>query len=62
MLFAVPLLGEHLDLPTLAFALAVVATVFVGRWMSVGTPATSPIAPLRRSRDAGVDASSRGPA
>jgi len=47
MLFAVPLLGEHLDLPTVVFALAVVATVFVGRWMSVGSPATTPIAPLR---------------
>lgn len=47
MLFAVPLLGERLDLPTVAFALGVVATVFVGRWMSVGAPAPSPIAPLR---------------
>jgi drug/metabolite transporter (DMT)-like permease len=47
MLFAVPLLGERLDAPTLAFALAVVATVFVGRWMSVGTPAASRVAPLR---------------
>ena len=36
MLFAVPVLGERLDATTVAFALAVVATVFVGRWMSVG--------------------------
>jgi drug/metabolite transporter (DMT)-like permease len=39
MLFAVPLLGESLDLLTLAFALAVVATVFVGRRMPVRAPA-----------------------
>jgi drug/metabolite transporter (DMT)-like permease len=38
MLFAVPLLGEHLDATTIAFALAVVATVFVGRAMPVGRP------------------------
>ena len=38
MLFAVPLLGERLDVTTLAFALAVVATVFVGRAMPVGRP------------------------
>ena len=41
MLFAVPLLGERLDLPTVAFALA---TVFVGRAMPVGRPAAAPIA------------------
>jgi drug/metabolite transporter (DMT)-like permease len=35
MLFAVPLLGERLDALTLGFALAVVATVFVGRRMPV---------------------------
>jgi drug/metabolite transporter (DMT)-like permease len=35
MLFAVPLLGEHLDFVTLAFGLAVIATVFVGRRMPV---------------------------
>jgi drug/metabolite transporter (DMT)-like permease len=35
MLFAVPLLGETLDAPSLAFAAAVVATVFVGRKMPV---------------------------
>ncbi len=35
MLFAVPLLGERLDLVTLGFALAVIATVFVGKRMPV---------------------------
>jgi drug/metabolite transporter (DMT)-like permease len=35
MLFAVPLLGERLDLFTLSFALGVIATVFVGRRMPV---------------------------
>lgn len=42
MLFAVPLLGERLDLLTLGFALAVIATVFAGRRMPVraaGRPA-----------------------
>lgn len=38
MLFAVPILGERLDAATLAFALAVVATVVVGRLMPVGVP------------------------
>ncbi|HEX2542499.1 MAG TPA: DMT family transporter [Caldimonas sp.] len=41
MLFAVPLLGERLDAGTVAFALAVVATVFVGRLASAGTPAAN---------------------
>ncbi|WP_439590732.1 DMT family transporter [Hydrogenophaga sp.] len=40
MLFAVPLLGERLDLVTLGFALAVVATVFVGKRMPVRTTVT----------------------
>lgn len=43
MLFAVPLLGERLDLLTLGFALAVIATVFAGRRMpvrSVSRPAS----------------------
>jgi len=44
MLLAVPVLGERLDAPTLGFALAVVATVFVGRAMPVGRPAAAPIA------------------
>jgi drug/metabolite transporter (DMT)-like permease len=35
MLFAVPLLGESLDVTTVAFGLAVVATVFVGKRMPV---------------------------
>ena len=35
MLFAVPLLGEQLDALTLGFALAVIATVFVGKKMPV---------------------------
>jgi drug/metabolite transporter (DMT)-like permease len=54
MLFAVPLLGERLDATTVAFALAVVATVFAGRWMSAGAPGAAPraaaAAPLARSR------------
>jgi drug/metabolite transporter (DMT)-like permease len=37
LLFAVPLLGETLDPLTLAFALAVVATVVVGKKMPAGT-------------------------
>ncbi|MEO7390930.1 MAG: DMT family transporter [Ramlibacter sp.] len=35
MLFAVPLLGESLDALTLAFALAVIAVVFIGKKMPV---------------------------
>lgn len=53
MLFAVPLLGERLDAVTVGFALAVIATVFIGKKMPVhATPATarpavaaSPLAP-----------------
>lgn len=37
MLFAVPLLGERLDVATVAFALAVIATVFLGKKMPVHT-------------------------
>jgi drug/metabolite transporter (DMT)-like permease len=40
MLFAVPLLGERLDALTVGFALAVIATVFIGKKMPV-RPATS---------------------
>jgi len=40
MLFAVPVLGERLDAATIGFAVAVVATVFVGRAMPVSRPAT----------------------
>jgi drug/metabolite transporter (DMT)-like permease len=36
LLFAVPLLGERLDMVTLGFAVAVIATVFVGKKMPVG--------------------------
>ncbi|MEN9671296.1 MAG: hypothetical protein RL018_1573 [Pseudomonadota bacterium] len=35
LLFAVPLLGEKIDVMTLGFALAVIATVFVGKKMPV---------------------------
>ena len=45
MVFAVPVLGERLDAATVGFALAVVATVFVGRAMPVGR---GPAAPLTR--------------
>ncbi len=38
MLFAVPLLGESLDAVTACFALAVFATVFIGKKMPVGNP------------------------
>jgi drug/metabolite transporter (DMT)-like permease len=46
MLFAVPLLGERLDAVTLAFGVAVIATVFVGRRMPVRAPAAPPRAPF----------------
>jgi drug/metabolite transporter (DMT)-like permease len=36
LLFAVPLVGERLDMVTLGFAVAVIATVFVGKKMPVG--------------------------
>jgi drug/metabolite transporter (DMT)-like permease len=38
LLFAVPVLGERLDPLTVAAALAVIATVFVGKQASVGRP------------------------
>ena len=38
MLFAVPLLGERLDLGTALFAAAVVLTVFLGRKSPVNAP------------------------
>ncbi len=54
LLFAVPLLGEHLDLTTVGFALAVIATVFLGKRMPVHqaaphAPATrpGPLAPVK---------------
>jgi drug/metabolite transporter (DMT)-like permease len=37
LLFAVPLVGERLDGMTLAFAVAVIATVYVGKKMPVGS-------------------------
>ena len=40
MLFAVPLLGERLDAVTLGFAVAVIATVFMGKKMPVQATAT----------------------
>jgi drug/metabolite transporter (DMT)-like permease len=45
MLFAVPLLGERLDALTLAFALAVIATVFAGKKMPVRAGAAAPVLP-----------------
>jgi drug/metabolite transporter (DMT)-like permease len=42
MVFSVPLLGESLDLMTVGFALAVIATVFVGKKMPVATQAPKP--------------------
>ena len=41
MLFSVPLLGESLDLLTVAFALAVIATVFIGKKMPVAPTANT---------------------
>jgi hypothetical protein len=40
MVFAVPLLGESLDALTLAFGIAVVATVMLGKRMPVNPPTT----------------------
>ena len=51
MLFAVPILGERLDAATVAFALAVVATVLVGRLMPVGKSGVDVgVAPARSGR------------
>jgi drug/metabolite transporter (DMT)-like permease len=41
MLFAVPLLGESIDAVTLAFAISVIATVFVGKKMPVARKAAA---------------------
>ena len=46
MLFAVPLLGERLDLLTVGFGLAVIATVFLGKRMPIRSTPLSP-APAR---------------
>jgi drug/metabolite transporter (DMT)-like permease len=43
MVFAVPLLGERLDATSLGFALAVIATVFVGRRMPVARVPANPV-------------------
>lgn len=42
LLFAVPLVGERLDALTLVFAVAVIATVYVGKKMPVGSPTKIP--------------------
>ncbi|MFN3439153.1 MAG: DMT family transporter [Acidovorax sp.] len=42
MLFAVPLLGERLDAVTVGFALAVIATVFIGKKMPVRAAESHP--------------------
>ena len=42
MLFAIPLLGESLDLLTAGFGLAVMAVVFIGRKMPVSAPVSVP--------------------
>lgn len=39
MLAAIPLVGEQLDATTVGFALAVIATVYLGRRMPVHAPA-----------------------
>ena len=54
MLFAVPLLGERLDVLTLGFGVAVIVTVFLGKGMPVGQVSSgraSGFSPLRRSND-----------
>jgi len=38
----VPTLGDRLDASTVAFALAVIAVVFLGRHMPLGRPADAP--------------------
>ena len=51
MLFAVPVLGERLDVASVGFAIAVAATVLIGRAMPVGRPAAlSPPQPLPARR------------
>lgn len=42
LLFAVPVLGERLDLTTVVFSLAVIATVFVGKKMPVASTPSRP--------------------
>lgn len=51
LLMAVPLLGERLDGVTLGFGLAVVATVFVSKKLTIHKPPTTPHAhPLNNSK------------
>lgn len=50
MLFAVPLLGERLDAVTLGFALAVIATVFIGRRMPVRAATTRSLSAALETR------------
>jgi drug/metabolite transporter (DMT)-like permease len=47
MLFAVPLLGETLDALTVGFGLAVIAVVFVGKKMPVGSGSARSLAVLK---------------
>ena len=49
MLFSVPLLGESLDAMTVGFALAVIATVFIGKRMPVA-PSTATTYPRTSQR------------
>jgi drug/metabolite transporter (DMT)-like permease len=46
MLFAVPLLGETLDALTVGFGLAVIAVVFIGKKMPVGSAPVPVVAPV----------------
>lgn len=50
MLFAVPLLGERLDALTIAFAVGVIATVFVGRRMPVRAARPATLSPALEPR------------
>lgn len=54
LLFAVPLLGERLEPATVAFALAVIATVFVGKRLPAHRPhsTASPVSPAPLERQA----------
>jgi drug/metabolite transporter (DMT)-like permease len=49
MLFAVPLLGERLDATSVGFALAVIATVFVGKKMPVHSAPARNLVPLEQA-------------
>ena len=54
LLFAVPLLGERLEPATVVFALAVIATVFVGKRLPAHSPPSpaSPVSPAPIERQA----------